>query len=184
MKYLLDLLLWVLNMFSPSDPSPTPEPTPTPTPPHSDPDTKPILNYQLLKAHNDARAAMNVAPLNLCNCLNDAAYKHAAWMASRRKLSHIGVRFSSSSYRIKEEGYLASHTGENIAFGYKTVEEVMNGWLKSNGHRNNILSNHYQECGFGMVDNYWCAVFATPSTNLISETFLPQPSESGPLSAE
>ena len=184
MKFLLDLLLWVLNMFNPSDPSPAPTPAPTPKPPHSDPDTTPILNYQLLKAHNEARAAKNVAPLSICSLLNDAAYKHAAYMASRSKLSHIGIKLSSSSHRIKEEGYLASHTGENIASGYTTVADVMDGWLKSNGHRNNIMSNHYQECGFGMVNNYWCAVFATPSTNLISVTFLPLPSESGPLSTD
>ena len=46
--------------------------------------------------------------------------------------------------------------GENIAYNYKTPEDVMNGWMNSPGHRANILKEDYQYIGVGAYyDNGW-----------------------------
>ncbi len=56
--------------------------------------------------------------------------------------------------------------GENIAAGYSTPQEVMNGWMNSTGHRNNILSTNNWEIGVGYASvngsdygRYWTQDF-------------------------
>ena len=54
--------------------------------------------------------------------------------------------------------------GENIAWGQKTPEQVMEGWMNSAGHRANILNASYTEIGVGFYQNasgvnYWSQLF-------------------------
>ncbi|MHB0965857.1 MAG: CAP domain-containing protein [Bellilinea sp.] len=44
-------------------------------------------------------------------------------------------------------GYSAA--GENLAAGYSTPEAVVQGWMASSGHRDNILNSKYKEIGVG-----------------------------------
>ena len=41
--------------------------------------------------------------------------------------------------------------GENVAFGQPTSYDVMNAWMNSRGHRQNILSSRYDSIGVGYV---------------------------------
>lgn len=51
--------------------------------------------------------------------------------------------------------------GENIAYGYRTPQAVVNGWMRSAGHRENILSGKYTRIGVGYYDegSYWTQLF-------------------------
>lgn len=53
--------------------------------------------------------------------------------------------------------------GENIAWGQKTPEAVMNSWMNSDGHRANILKSAYQKIGVGVYETngrlYWVQLF-------------------------
>jgi uncharacterized protein YkwD len=53
--------------------------------------------------------------------------------------------------------------GENIAFGQRTVSEVMASWMGSPGHRRNIEAD-FRDIGVGIAFDangriYWCVVF-------------------------
>lgn len=52
---------------------------------------------------------------------------------------------------------------ENIAMGQKTPEDVMNSWMNSTGHRNNILNSRYGKIGVGYFrlgnNTYWVQLF-------------------------
>lgn len=72
--------------------------------------------------------------------------------------------------RVREEGYPSSFVAENIAAGRSTPEAVMEQWLNSPGHRNNILNSEYTEIGVGhyylesdpgkfQYKHYWTQVF-------------------------
>jgi len=112
-------------------------------------------------------------------------------MADNQHLSHTGQGGSSVSHRIEATGYdFWTGVGENIAMGYRDVNSVMNGWMRSIGHRYNILGN-WEHVGFGVAKAqngaiYWVADFARPSRNGL----IPTPSErqpvqlSGPLIAD
>ena len=67
------------------------------------------------------------------------------------------------------------HVGEIISAGWKAghpatqTEIVVNGWMKSPGHRKEILTAHYEEMGVGVActpddqyDTFWCVVFGNP----------------------
>ncbi len=77
----------------------------------------------------------------------------------------FGVNAPTVSSRLDYAGYDAWMAyGENIAFGYATAQDVMNGWMNSPGHRTNILSTYTTEIGIGVVANaqgylFWCQDF-------------------------
>jgi uncharacterized protein YkwD len=96
--------------------------------------------------------------------LNSAAQKHADWMAQTRQYSHAGDGGKTFWTRLLAEGYQPSGAGENIAYGHRTVSDVMAEWMQSPGHRQNILNPAYKHVGYGVASHggrlYWCVVFA------------------------
>jgi uncharacterized protein YkwD len=67
-------------------------------------------------------------------------------MVARRAFTH-GVDFSA---RITAVGFDWSAAAENIATGYPTPLAVVNGWMRSLGHCQNILSPMYLDVGTGL----------------------------------
>ena len=65
---------------------------------------------------------------------------------------------------MKEAGVSYRAAGENIAKGQRTPEQVVDGWMKSDGHRENLLSADFGRLGVGYhVENgrtYWVQLFA------------------------
>jgi uncharacterized protein YkwD len=123
----------------------------------------------LLKLHNEARFAQRYGDLQIDPFLDDAAQKHADWMAEHHNMSHTGAGRSDVGDRISKE-YHWTMAGENIAYGQKSVEEVHKVWMNSRGHRANILNKGFMDIGIGITvaDNgqiYWCVVFGRPSNN-------------------
>ncbi len=49
--------------------------------------------------------------------------------------------------------------GENIAAGYSTPADVVDGWMNSPGHRQNILTQEYKHIGVGYVKKHWVQMF-------------------------
>ena len=60
---------------------------------------------------------------------------------------------------MKQLGISYRSAGENIAMGYATAQSVVNAWMVSESHRNNILSGNYTTMGIGYVDGYWTQWF-------------------------
>ena len=62
---------------------------------------------------------------------------------------------------MKAFGLSYRSAGENIAYGYRTPQAVVNGWMNSSGHRANILNASYTKIGVGYVasGNYWTQMF-------------------------
>ncbi|MBD2035360.1 pre-peptidase C-terminal domain-containing protein [Leptolyngbya sp. FACHB-321] len=98
---------------------------------------------------NVQRVQFGLTPLLLQLQLTSAAQTHSQNMALSDFFSHTGADGSSASSRAQTAGYSSSYVGENIAAGYITPEEVIQGWMNSSGHRANILNMSYQEIGVG-----------------------------------
>ncbi|MGN0469388.1 MAG: CAP domain-containing protein [Acutalibacteraceae bacterium] len=93
--------------------------------------------------------------------LNELADIRAKEIAE--KFSHTRPD-GSSCFTILDDnnvGYMSA--GENIAYGQKSVAEVMNSWLKSSGHRANIFSSDFNCIGVGHYQSngidYWVQIF-------------------------
>jgi uncharacterized protein YkwD len=135
------------------------------------------VNERILQLANEARARPRrcgsrqfpeVPPLALESHLTSAAREHARDMAKHDMLEHTGTDGSTPDQRITRAGYKWRAAGENIASGPTTPEEVMEGWLKSPGHCENIMSPRFREMGIAWVVDpksasgvYWAQTFGT-----------------------
>ncbi|KAJ0401670.1 hypothetical protein P43SY_001302 [Pythium insidiosum] len=97
---------------------------------------------KMLQAVNAERANANLPPLCYNSKLNNAAQAHSQDQANHRHMSHTGSNGSSMTERIEQSGFKWSTAAENVAAGQKSVEEVMDAWMHSDGHRRNILGDH------------------------------------------
>ncbi len=79
--------------------------------------------------------------------LGQAAFAHSEDMKAKSYFSHDGGDGSKVSDRVTSKGYTWAAVGENIASGQSTEHEVMNSWLKSEGHCKNIMSNYFKDMG-------------------------------------
>ena len=104
----------------------------------------------------------SVPGLTLNAQLNQAAQVHNQDMVRFDFLSHTGSNGLRSSDRVTNAGYQWRSTGENIAVGQRSVNEVMEDWLSSPGHCRNIMSASFTEFGMAYDARYWTQVFARP----------------------
>lgn len=109
------------------------------------------------------KADKGLEPLKMNPQLMEAARAHAANMAKQDKLEHV-LDEKEPADRATAAGYKYKAVGENIAWNQKTPAQVLDGWMKSEGHRENILRAEYNEIGVAVVRNkkgqpYWVQVF-------------------------
>lgn len=95
-----------------------------------------------------------------------ARYKSAD-MANKGYFSHTSPTYGSPFQMMQNFGLKFTSAGENIAYGQRTPSQVMTDWMKSPGHRNNILSRSYSQIGVGLAKNssgvcYWTQQFIHP----------------------
>ena len=150
--------------------TPTPIPTPTPTLPPMDP-TLGQFQQEMLDAVNTARSSSRncgitfrpaVGMLKWNGVVEDAAIIHSSDMANTGNFSHIGTDGGTPGDRLNDVGYDWRGYGENIAFVYTSIDDVMQGWLDSPGHCNNIMNPDWIEMGSSEIDLYWTQVFTIP----------------------
>ncbi|CAH2574454.1 hypothetical protein PRNO82_03814 [Planktothrix rubescens] len=131
---------------------------------------------QVLNLTNDFRSQNGLRPLTLNTKLNAAAQEQSQDMAQQDFFNHIGLDGSTPATRAQDQGYTFSFIGENIGAGYQTPEEVVQGWIDSPGHRENLLNPNYAEIGIGYFylendtgfenwNHYWTQVFGTVMGN-------------------
>jgi uncharacterized protein YkwD len=103
-------------------------------------------------------------PLVWNDTLASAAQKHARDMAENDFFDHTGSDGSTLVIRVEREEYQWSAVGENVAWGPRSVMDVVQGWLDSPGHCSNIMSSEFTEMGaaFDENGNYWVQVFGKP----------------------
>lgn len=117
----------------------------------------------LVAAHNEQRTQAKLPPLAANPKLVAAAIAHARDMAEHEMMSHEGSDGSKPNERIERQDYHGRRTGENVAMGQKDVAQVMQAWMNSPHHRENILGD-FSEIGAARVASddgtpYWCVNF-------------------------
>ncbi len=103
---------------------------------------------------NAERARQQLAPLTQNLMLQRAAELHSLDMAARNFFEHQNPDGEQPDRRIIHQGYPPILVGENLAWG-ETVKSspamIVSMWMKSPGHRANILEPGYREIGIGMA---------------------------------
>jgi uncharacterized YkwD family protein len=112
---------------------------------------------------NQERQKQGLSALQLDTKLSDVAREKSKDMMNKNYFSHTSPTYGSPFDMMKQFGIEYRTAGENIAKGQQTPEEVMNGWMNSDGHRKNILSPNFTHIGVGYVDGggstYWTQMF-------------------------
>jgi hypothetical protein len=105
---------------------------------------------QLFDLINAERKKKDLSPLKANPLLFKVARAHSANMAEQQKMVHE-LDGKKPSERLKDAGYKYAFTGENIAAIYRDMEKLVEAWMGSEFHRNNILSDLFTETGIGIV---------------------------------
>ncbi len=107
---------------------------------------------------NAERDRHGLRPLRLHRRLSVAARRHAQDMAAKNYFDHTSLDGSSFVDRIRRAGYMRGArrwaVAENIAWGsgsQATPRAIGRAWMKSPGHRANLLSSSYREIGVGVA---------------------------------
>ena len=102
---------------------------------------------------NKERTTRGLRKLRRDTRLDLASRRHARSMAARNFFAHgnfVG-RIRSANYL---RGARSWRVGENIAWGSGVLgspEEIVDAWMRSPGHRSNILSRGFREIGIGIA---------------------------------
>lgn len=102
-------------------------------------------------AVNEARGGAGRKALRRSAQLDQAAQRHACWMAVNNVFSHEGRGGSRPSDRIRATGYNAKLSSENIASGQASASQVVSEWMSSKGHKTNILRSGLDDYGVGVA---------------------------------
>jgi uncharacterized protein YkwD len=109
----------------------------------------------------------SAGPVSWDENLAEASLTHSLDMARNGFLSHRGSDGSDPEARLLRAGYLLTSYGENVGQGYRTADEAVRAWLRSERHCRNIMNQAFKEVGaaYAMNNNlrrYWTLVLARP----------------------
>jgi uncharacterized protein YkwD len=90
-------------------------------------------------------------PVRLSGTLAGVAFGHANDMARHNYFEHEDLAGHSPADRVRAVGYQEKLVGENIAYGPKSADEVVQGWLDSPGHCENIMDPRFAEMGIAFA---------------------------------
>lgn len=151
----------------PAEPAVTPDkPTDAPTEPTVaeqpvTPEFNTAYEAEVVRLVNIERSKYGLAPLSIDEGAVEVAHLRAKEIV--QSFSHTRPNGSSCFTAAQEAGVSYRYAGENIAYGYPTPEQVVNGWMNSEGHRKNILSASFSKIGVGCYESkgvlYWSQFF-------------------------
>ena len=131
----------------------------------ADPETE--VQQSVLALVNAERAEHGCPELSLDERLIEAAREHAAEMADHRFFAHRSLDGDDAGERVREAGYRWRGYAENIARGQDNPREVVDDWMDSRPHRENILDCDLREVGIGLAfdrdhEPYWVQNLGAP----------------------
>jgi uncharacterized protein YkwD len=127
------------------------------------------ISSTIVQLTNAERSSAGLPALRGSDRLMQAAQLHADQMARAGRLEHVlsGGQYPRPEDRLAAAGYQWSAYAENIAMGQSTPAAAMDSWMRSSGHRANILSTSVTEIGIGFARDsagrpYYVQVFGRP----------------------
>ncbi|HEX3397972.1 MAG TPA: CAP domain-containing protein [Steroidobacteraceae bacterium] len=120
-------------------------------------------------AHCGERSFGPAPPVRLSDTLAWVAYGHAHDMAKHNYFEHEDRTGHSPADRVRAVGYQEKLVGENIAYGPKSADEVVQGWLDSPAHCENIMDPRFGEMGIAYAPGqssrrgrFWVQLLVAP----------------------
>lgn len=124
-------------------------------------------SQKIISLTNTIRKDLNLALLKESLILDQAAYNKAEDMLLNQYFAHIGPGNRSLADWLGQANYNFSAAGENLAMGFASPEEVVNGWTRSQTHYQNMIDADFKEIGVGMVSGLYNQI----DTTLVAQYF-------------
>lgn len=107
--------------------------------------TQTVARYQkqARAVTNNKREAHDLVQLRYGKCVQRFAVKQARRMANQDRMFHQDLGPVMNRCNL-------TRAGENVAYGYSTGRKVVRAWMRSEGHRANILEPSYRILGMAM----------------------------------
>lgn len=121
------------------------------------------IEEEVLELVNAERKDAGKSAVVLDKKLNEVAEIRANELL--KNLSHTRPDGTSCFTVFDDKGIKYSHASENIAAGQRNPDELMNNWMSSTGHKENILNSEAEKMGIALVTvpsgygYYWVQVF-------------------------
>lgn len=128
---------------------------------------------ELLRATNTKRASLGLGGLALNPQLSFAAAQKANDMFKLNYWAHNNPEGKRPWDFITDAGYRYSIAGENLAKNFSTSSNVVEAWVASPTHYENLIKPGYKEVGFAVVNG----VLNGEETTLVVQMFGAQSSE-------
>lgn len=126
-----------------------------------------IYADQLLSETNQKRAEAGLPPLMMNSQLSQAAAAKAQDMFAKDYWAHNSPDGKTPWDFIKGSGYVYTLAGENLAKNFSDSSGVVNAWMASPSHRDNLLKAGYRDVGFAVVNG----VLNGEETTLVVQMF-------------
>ncbi|MDW7670264.1 MAG: stalk domain-containing protein [Bacillota bacterium] len=110
------------------------------------------FELEVIRLVNIEREKAKLPPVSKCDHLMEVADAKSQDMVDKRYFAHTSPTYGDLSDMLGTFQIDYGTSGENIAAGQMTPEEVMEGWMNSPGHRNNILHPDFNLMGVGTVE--------------------------------
>ncbi len=111
-----------------------------------------ITADKLYSLTNEVRHTNNLPPLTLNPKLSEAAAAKGRDMIGKNYWAHYGPDGTAPWDFFSQAGYNYEYAGENLAKNFLYSNNVVDAWMESPSHRENILRSEYTEVGYAMVN--------------------------------
>lgn len=135
------------------------------------PDILAEQSRKIIELTNIIRKNLKLTPLAESPLLNQAAEEKAQDMLLKQYFSHTGPDKKTLADWLKQIKYSFSVAGENLAIGFTSPEEVVNGWTRSPTHYQNMIDSDFKEIGVGIASG----LYENIGTTLVAQYFASPP---------
>jgi uncharacterized protein YkwD len=132
---------------------------------------------KIVELTNQKRAEQGLSPLNVNGLLNEVAQRKAGDMFAFNYWAHISPSGRDPWFFFKEAGYRYVYAGENLARDFMDSGAVVEAWMNSPTHKDNLINSQYKEIGVAVVNGTLngvettlvVQVFGTPTPAWVAE---------------
>lgn len=114
--------------------------------------TSEITPEKIVDFTNRQRQEQGVVELRINEQLTKAALAKGSDMMARDYWAHTAPDGTEPWYFFTQAGYRYRFAGENLARDFSDPRDVVEAWMASPTHRENLLSSRYQDIGVGVVE--------------------------------
>ncbi|MDD4901028.1 MAG: CAP domain-containing protein [Patescibacteria group bacterium] len=131
------------------------------------PDILTEQSKKIISLTNTIRKNLRLTALTESSLLNRAAYEKAEDMLLYQYFAHTGPNKKTLADWLEKVQYNYAVAGENLAMGFSSPEEVVNGWSRSQTHYRNMIDPDFSEIGVGMTSG----LYENIDTTLVAQYF-------------